>query len=151
VKKKPHCYEFPRPAVTVDLVLISNEHRPRVLLIQRKHSPFAGKWAFPGGFVEENEPLKAAARRELQEETGLKVKHLEQLHAFGDPGRDPRGWTVTVAFRGTVDPAKVKPMADDDAAAAAWHFADAPPPLAFDHGKILKMARRKPATDETRR
>ena len=142
-KKKPHCYEFPRPALTVDLVLISKEARPRVLLIRRKHEPFARKWAFPGGFVEENEKLEAAARRELQEETGLKVGSLEQLHAFGDPGRDPRGWTVTVAFIGRVDPKKLQPKADDDADEVEWHFAADPPRLAFDHARILKMALRQ--------
>ncbi len=135
-KKKPHCYAFPRPALTVDLVLISKEARPRVLLIRSKHDPFARKWAFPGGFVDENESLEAAARR------GVKVGSLEQLPAFGDPDRDPRGWTVTVAFISRVDPRKLKPKADDDAAEVEWHFADEPPPLAFDHARILKMALR---------
>jgi 8-oxo-dGTP diphosphatase len=138
--KKKHCYEYPRPSVTVDLVLITTEKRPRVLLIQRKDDPFAGRWAFPGGFVNENEPLEAAARRELKEETGLEVADLAQFGAFGDPGRDPRGWTVTVAFVGGVDAKKLKPIAADDAAAVGWHFVDSPPPLAFDHAKILAQA-----------
>ena len=78
-------YDYSRPAVTADIVLITLEDRPRVLLIKRKHDPFAGRWALPGGFVNELEPLRDAARRELQEETGLEGIELEQLHAFGDP------------------------------------------------------------------
>jgi 8-oxo-dGTP diphosphatase len=138
--KKMHSYEYPRPALTVDLVLITNEPRPRVMLIRRKHEPFAGSWAFPGGFVNENEPLETAARRELREETGVEVESLEQLQSFGDPGRDPRGWTVTVAFLGRVDAGKLKPIAADDAAEVAWHPVDSPPSLAFDHANILAAA-----------
>lgn len=96
--KPKHSYDYPRPALTVDAVLVTREPVPRVLLIQRKDDPFAGKWALPGGFVNENEPLPEACRRELVEETGVAVEDLEQLVAVGDPGRDPRGWTVSVAF-----------------------------------------------------
>ena len=142
-KKKSFTYEYARPALTVDLVLLTTEARPRVLLIRRKHDPFAGRWAFPGGFVDENEPLEAAARRELKEEASVEVGALEQLHAFGDPGRDPRGWTITIAFVGRVDAAKLKPRAADDAAEVAWHAADEPPPLAFDHAQILDLARQR--------
>jgi len=124
-------------------VKFTTEPRPRVLLIRRRDDPFAGHWAFPGGFVNENEPLEAAARRELKEETGVEVTDLVQLGTFGDPGRDPRGWTVTVAFLGRVDATKLKPQAGDDAAAVDWHFVDAPPPLAFDHAKILAIAARR--------
>ncbi|HZT80447.1 MAG TPA: NUDIX hydrolase [Gemmataceae bacterium] len=139
--KQQFTYPYPRPALTADLILISREARPRVLLIRRKHDPFAGVWALPGGFVEENEPLETAARRELKEEAGLDAAELEQLHTFGDPGRDPRGWTVSVAFIGRVDPETVRPRAGDDAAEVGWHPLDALPPLAFDHEKILAVAR----------
>jgi 8-oxo-dGTP diphosphatase len=142
-KKKRHTYEYPRPALTVDIVLITQEKEPRVLLIRRKHDPFAGTWAFPGGFVDEGESLETAARRELREETGVEVAGLEQLQAFGDPGRDPRGWTVAVAFLGRVDPARVKPRAEDDASEVGWHRVREPPPLAFDHAKILAVARQR--------
>jgi len=138
--KKKFTYEYPRPNLTVDLVLITTERRPRVLLIRRKDEPFAGRWAFPGGFVNENEPLEAAARRELKEETGVEVTALKQLGAFGDPGRDPRGWTVTVAFTGRVNAKKLIPVAADDAAEVDWHYVDAPPKMAFDHAKILTCA-----------
>jgi 8-oxo-dGTP diphosphatase len=140
-KKKPYTYEYPRPGLTVDLVLITKEKRPRILLIQRGDEPFAGRWAFPGGFVNENEPLEMAARRELREETGVDVKTLEQFRTFGDPGRDPRGWTVSVAFLGRVDAKTLKPQAGDDAADVAWHHLDELPPLAFDHAKILQLVR----------
>src|SRR2546421_17295 len=83
-----------RPAVTVDVAVVTREQVPQVLLIRRKHDPFAGMWALPGGFVEMDEPLEAAARREFKEETGVDVGEIEQLGTFGDPGRDPRGRTI---------------------------------------------------------
>src|SRR5262245_44480516 len=92
-RRKLHSYPYPRPALTVDLVIVSRSRTPKVLLIRRRHEPFAGRWALPGGFVDEGESLEEAARRELREETGISVKELEQLRTFGEPGRDPRGWT----------------------------------------------------------
>src|SRR5215212_6634347 len=97
-RKKQYCYDYPRPALTADILLVTREARPRVLLIRRKQEPFADCWAFPGGFVNEGEDPDDAARRELEEETGIKGVKLEQLRAFGKPGRDPRGWTVTIAY-----------------------------------------------------
>ena len=137
----PFLYPYPRPSVTVDVVLVSNEPRPRVLLIRRKSEPFAGKWALPGGFVDEGEPLFDAARRELKEETGLDCSDLRQLHTFGDPGRDPRGWTISVAFVGRADLNQRQPKAADDADDAAWFFIDDLPQLAFDHAAILQLGR----------
>lgn len=140
--RKKFQYDYARPALTVDAVLVTREAIPRVLLIQRKHDPFAGAWALPGGFVEEGEPLRTAALRELQEETGLVIDDLEQLYTAGDPGRDPRGWTVSVVFLARVDASALKPVAADDAAAVAWHRLDRlPKALAFDHGMILERAR----------
>lgn len=134
-------YEYPRPALTVDIVIATREPRPRVLLIQRRKDPFAGSWALPGGFVDENERLADAARRELLEETGMIVEEVEQLYTAGEPGRDPRGWTVSVAYLAQVDPKNVTLRAGDDAAAAQWHPLDDLPPLAFDHGMLLARAR----------
>lgn len=137
-----YTYPYPRPAVTVDIVLLRKvAGEVQVLLIQRKKPPFANHWALPGGFVDQDEPLETAARRELQEETGLAGMALQQLAAFGDPGRDPRGWTVSVAFWGWVTEALIA-RAGDDAAHAAWWPLDALPPLAFDHQDILAQARR---------
>jgi 8-oxo-dGTP diphosphatase len=138
---KPYSYEYPRPALTADIVVVTKEQRPRVLLIRRKHQPFAGKWALPGGFVDEGETLIEAARRELEGETGLRIQRLDQLAAFGDPGRDPRGWTVSVAFITRVNSRNMKAVAADDAAEVCWHPLDRLPPLAFDHRVILKHAR----------
>jgi len=141
-RKKQYCYDYPRPAVTVDIVVVTRERRPRVLLIRRKHDPFAAMWAIPGGFVDMDERLEEAARRELSEETGVRLTKLEQLGTFGDPGRDPRGRTISVVYLARVRAARLKPQAADDAAEASWHLLDRLPPLAFDHDKILAVARR---------
>jgi 8-oxo-dGTP diphosphatase len=142
-RSKKYVYAFPRPAVTVDALIVTREKRPRVLLIRRKHSPFAGKWALPGGFVDENEPLETAARRELLEETGIRIKQLDQLAAFGDPPPETRGWTISIVFMGRAEATALRPYAADDAAGVGWHPLDRLPPLAFDHAAILKLARRK--------
>lgn len=134
-------YDYPRPALTVDAVLVSKDARPRVLLIKRKHDPYAGKWALPGGFVDENERLVDAAVRELREETGVAVTDLEPLYTAGDPGRDPRGWTVSVVFLVRVDVRQVKAKAADDARAVKWWPLETPPPMAFDHAMLLERAR----------
>lgn len=117
----PFSYPFPRPSVTCDAVIFTMRGDDLVvLLIQRKDEPFKGRWALPGGFVNDNESLERAAARELYEETGLSGMKLEQLGAFGDPGRDPRGHTITVAWL-TYLMAPPKISAGDDAAAAEWH------------------------------
>jgi 8-oxo-dGTP diphosphatase len=139
-KKKTFSYPFPRPSLTVDVALVTLEQRPHVLLIRRKAEPFAGSWALPGGFVDENERLIDAARRELKEETGLEHAELEQLHTFGDPGRDPRGWTASVAYLARVRAQELKPIAGDDAADVKWFPLNDLPPLAFDHAEILARA-----------
>jgi 8-oxo-dGTP diphosphatase len=136
-----HTYDYPRPALTVDVAIVTREARPRVLLIRRKKEPFALSWALPGGFVDENERLADAARRELEEETGVTVSDLEQLYTAGDPGRDPRGWTVSVAYLAQVDPAALRPVAADDADEVGWFPLDALPQLAFDHAMLLGRVR----------
>ncbi|MFO0807900.1 MAG: NUDIX hydrolase [Gemmataceae bacterium] len=140
--KGRYIYEYERPAVTVDIAVVTREADPRILLIRRKDDPFAGAWALPGGFVDPGETLADAAHRELREETGLGEVDLEQLAAFGDPGRDPRGWTITVTFLVRVDAKRVTPMAGDDAAALSWHSLASPPtPLAFDHDQMIARVR----------
>jgi 8-oxo-dGTP diphosphatase len=141
-KKNRYSYEFPRPGLTVDVALVTREEPPRILLIRRKAEPFAGKWALPGGFVEENESLIHAARRELKEETGLDEVELEQLYAFGDPGRDPRGWTVSVVYLAR-SRGEVKTVAGDDASEVRWFPLDALPSLAFDHDAMLARVRER--------
>ena len=139
-----HCYDYPRPSVTVDIVLLTREPRPRVLLIRRKRDPFAGAWALPGGFIEMDETLEESARRELREETGIEAGELVQVYTFGDPGRDPRGRTISVAYRGHVDAEALRPVAADDAAEVGWFALDALPALAFDHARIIAMAAGSP-------
>lgn len=136
-----YTYKYPRPALTVDCVVFGlNADELKVLLIQRGLAPFAGKWALPGGFVRDGEDLEAAARRELQEETGLERLYLEQLYTFGAPSRDPRERVVTVAYYALVSQREHPAKAASDAQCAAWHPARHPPPLAFDHGEILQTA-----------
>jgi 8-oxo-dGTP diphosphatase len=141
--RKRYSYDYPMPSVTVDVVVATREKQPRVLLIRRKHDPFAGRWAIPGGFIEMDETLEESARRELREETGLKVGKLEQVGTYGDPGRDPRGRTISVVYLGRVKEAPGQLAAADDAAELAWHRLDRLPALAFDHGDILAAVRRR--------
>ncbi len=140
----PFCYKFPRPAVTVDLVLFAREYgQLRVLLIRRKHDPFAGQWAIPGGFVEMDEPIETAARRELKEETGIDLTGpITMLNVYGDPGRDPRGRTISLVYVASLEAAGPLPTAGDDAGEACWIDPDKPLGLAFDHAQILADARR---------
>jgi 8-oxo-dGTP diphosphatase len=127
--------------VTVDLVIFAlREGELQVLLIQRGIAPFAGRWALPGGFVLPDESLEDAARRELQEETGVTDVYLEQLYTFGDPHRDPRGRVVTVAYYALLTGEPAPLAAGTDAGAARWMPARKHPPLAFDHERILAYA-----------
>lgn len=130
------------PALTADAILFAmDEDDLSVLLIRRRRPPFEGAWAFPGGFVNVGESLREAVRRELEEETGIRGVHLEQLRAYGDPERDPRGHVVTVAYLGVVGwDALPQAEAGSDAEQVAWWPTSDPPPLAFDHAKILKDA-----------
>ena len=144
-RAQTYCYDHPRPALTVDILVFHRSgNRVEVLLIKRAREPFKGLWAFPGGFVDKDESLEDAAARELLEETGVSGIHLEQIGSFGDPGRDPRGHTVSVAFAATLDH-RTQARAADDAADAAWHSALRPPKLAFDHKKILSVALKRMA------
>src|SRR5262245_30382548 len=107
-------------AVTVDLVVLTIRDRAlQVLLVRRRYPPYRGRWALPGGFVLPTEDLFAAATRELAEETGIHMGHLEQLATYGAPRRDPRGRVVTVAYLALV-PDLPSPAAGSDAAAADW-------------------------------
>ena len=135
-------YDFPRPGLTADCVVFGlAENAPlQVLLIERAKYPFEGCWAVPGGFIEENEAPHEAAQRELEEETGLANLPINQFHTFGKPGRDPRGWVVTVAHWTVVRVDQVTPAAGDDAAKAQWFPVGQLPPLAFDHDEVLERA-----------
>jgi len=133
-------YPYPRPAVTVDIIIfrLFNE-QPEVLLIERGNDPFKGQWALPGGFVDKDEALDHAAARELEEETALKDILLTQMHTFGNPGRDPRGHTIAVVYVGYMPEGEVA-AAGDDAAKAEWFNLKKLPAMAFDHNKVVEMA-----------
>ncbi len=140
-----YTYDFPRPALSVDIVIFSvwNEAL-QVLLIQRGRPPYKGHWAIPGGFVRMDESLEAAACRELAEETNLEAAYLEQLYTYGDPDRDPRGRVVTVAYFALVPPSAVSSVkGGSDALQADWFSTDGFPPLAFDHPEIIRYALRR--------
>jgi 8-oxo-dGTP diphosphatase len=121
------------PRVTVDVVieLIDRPERP-IVLIERRHPPLG--WALPGGFVDLGETVEAAAVREAREETGLAVELGPLLGVYSDPARDPRGHTVGIVFVGR---ARGTPLAADDARDVAAVDPRHPPPLAFDHARIL--------------
>jgi 8-oxo-dGTP diphosphatase len=132
----PSRYE--RPSVTVDIVILTvRDGKLMVLLIRRKRWPFEGMWAIPGGFVNPDESLEDAAKRELQEETGVRDVYLEQLYTFGDPGRDPRTRVITVVYYALIRSDQLHVRAADDAEDAGWFRLHDLPELAFDHRKIL--------------
>ena len=133
-------YQHPHPAVAVDGVVFGFDDADlKLLLIQRKVDPFKGKWALPGGFVDMEEQAIDAAKRELQEETGLTDVPLKFLSYFDGVHRDPRERTLSLAFCGVVEK-RLKVRAGDDAAGAKWRPLAALPELAFDHDIILKAA-----------
>lgn len=137
-------YPFHRAALTVDCVVFGLDERDlKVMLIRRALPPFRGKWALPGGFVRLDETLEQAARRELQEETGLEKVFLEQLYTFGAIDRDPRERVVTVAWYALVRLSNHRVKAATDACDAAWFALDVLPQLAFDHAQILQAAYRR--------
>lgn len=138
----PYTYEHAHPAVTTDAVVFTvRDGRLEVLLIQRKHEPFKDMWAFPGGFLDYDEDLIDCAKRELEEETGVRGVQLEQFYAAGTPGRDPRERNISIVHIGLVRHDQVSPQAADDAAEVGWFSAHRPPLLAFDHRDLLKLAR----------
>lgn len=134
-------YEYPHPAVTTDVVIFSiRDNQLKLLLIKRGLTPFKGKWALPGGFVNLDESLEEGARRELEEETGLSGVFLEQLYTFGEPARDPRERVITVSYYALIPSDQLSLLASTDAEAVGWFAMDELPTLAFDHHDIVAMA-----------
>ena len=136
-----HQYEFPRPAVAVDLVVFNKTagNLQSLLLILRKNEPFADCWALPGGFLDENESLEQAASRELMEETGVACGELMQLGAWSETERDPRTRVISFAFLAQLV-TEQNPIAADDAKEARWFPIDELPKLAFDHDEMIERA-----------
>jgi 8-oxo-dGTP diphosphatase len=136
-------YKYPRPAVTADIIILKKSNDQQfVLLIERKHPPFEGMWALPGGFLDMDETLEEAALRELKEETGITGVELKQFHTFSKVNRDPRHRTITTVFIGYADN-DIALKAGDDAAKAQWFALDKLPPLAFDHGDVMEILKLK--------
>lgn len=130
-------------AVTTDAVIFAKEHNETfVLLIQRKNPPDQGKWALPGGFLEEDELLVESCKRELQEETGLVLTKIERIGIYDALHRDPRGRTITVAYT-TMVLKRLPVAANDDAAHAEWINIKNLKNLAFDHSQIINDALKK--------
>lgn len=141
-----HSYPYPRPALTVDVIILRwYRGALQALLIERDREPFKGSLALPGGFVDAGESLREAAARETVEETHIHVDAdaLIEVGSFADPGRDPRGWTISVAFVALLQETQ-EARAGDDAARTAWiswsELIDQRHPLAFDHQQILASA-----------
>ncbi len=126
---------YKSPKLTVDGIIVKDKE---VLLIKRKISPFKGKWAFPGGFVEYGEKTEDAVIREVFEETNLKTKIMELIGVYSDPARDPRGHSVTVAYRLKIESGVLK--SGDDASDVKFFSLKQLPDLSFDHEDILKDA-----------
>ena len=122
--------------LTVDVVALTGGSVPHLLLVRRAHPPFVGEWALPGGFVDQGERVAHAAARELAEETGLKLASLCLLGVYDTPGRDPRGWTVSITYLAKL-PTQTPVTGGDDAREARWCGADTLPKLAFDHATII--------------
>lgn len=133
--------DYPQPSVTVDVLIFTLlDSRLHLALIRRGNAPYTGMWAIPGGFVQMQESLEDAARREVAEEAGVSGVFLEQLYTFGDPERDPRGRVITVAYYALVPAERLQLQADTDAAEANWFAVEELPPLAFDHEAIVQAA-----------
>ncbi|MDM1294115.1 NUDIX hydrolase [Sphingobacterium sp. N143] len=141
ISENKYTYAYPRPAITVDCVIFGFENNQlKILLTQRAIQPFLGMWAFPGGFIQEDETADACARRKLSEEAGLKDIFLEQLYTFSDLDRDPRGRIISIAYYALVRPTAYILAAGLDIDAVQWFDVDEVRDLAFDHQHILTVA-----------
>lgn len=123
------------PTPTVDIIIELNDRPQRpIVLIERLNPPYG--WAIPGGFVDYGESVETAAKREAEEETGLRVELIDQFYVYSDPNRDPRQHTLSVVFLAT---AQGDPKAGDDAKNLdifePWQI---PKNLCFDHDRILQ-------------
>lgn len=138
-----YTYKYPHPAVTADILVFARDgHDIQLLLIERGRDPYAGSWAFPGGFMAIDETTAQAAVRELKEETGINITEndLHRIDIYDAVDRDPRERVITVAYYTIID-SPVKVQGGDDAKRAQWFSLSQLPPLAFDHAEILEKAR----------
>lgn len=126
------------PLLTTDAVIVDDSGA--LLLIRRRNAPYKGQLALPGGFVDIGETVEAACRREVLEETGVKIGRLVLVGVYSEPDRDPRGHTCSVAYMARVRGRKA--VAGDDAAAVEWSLKWRAKDLAFDHARIVRDALR---------
>ncbi|MDR2919010.1 MAG: NUDIX hydrolase [Tannerella sp.] len=137
-----YTYEYPRPAVTTDCVIFGfDEGELKVLLIERGIEPYLGKWALPGGFIDMDEDAESCARRKLVQETGLENIYMEQLYTFSDVDRDPRYRVISIAYYALVKLSDYHAHAGTDATNIQWFSISDVPELAFDHARILELAK----------
>jgi 8-oxo-dGTP diphosphatase len=138
----PYTYQYAMPAVTVDCIIYRRKVNGifEVVLIKRGNDPFKDQWALPGGFIEIDEEIEDAAKRELFEETGIVHNDLKQLFTVGTLGRDPRHRTISIIYSGIFKDGFMEIRAGDDAKEAGWYNISDLPQLAFDHNKIIKQA-----------
>lgn len=142
MSEQQFCYKYPHPALAADCVIFGFDGVDmKVLLIQRANEPYKNHWAFPGGFMNIDETVEECAKRELEEETGLKNVAVEQLHTFSEVNRDSRERIISVAHYALVRLSQVK--GGDDASSAKWFALNQIPSLAFDHDEMLKMAKNR--------
>ena len=127
--------------IAVDVVVFGYDKKGlSVLLIERKYPDGKKKWAIPGGFVENDESLEDAVKRELKEETNLTLNYLKQFHTFGAVDRDSRGRIISVAHLVLINKSKHKAKSGDDAKDVKWLPISILPKLAFDHNEIVEKA-----------
>lgn len=137
-----YTYSYPRAALSVDCVLFGKDgNDTKLLLIQRGKGPFQGSWALPGGFLELDETLEQAARRELKEETSVELAHVTRVGVYDAINRDPRERVISVAFMATTEVSAHRAVGSDDASDAQWFSLNNLPALAFDHEQIVRDAR----------
>ena len=136
-----YTYKYQRPNLAVDCVVFGlDEEDLKIILIERDKELYRAKWALPGGFVHIDESLEDAAKRELNEETGITDIFLEQLYTFGEVDLDPRERVVTVAYYALVNLRDHTIQATTDSRNAAWFSVDDVPKLQFDHNRIVDVA-----------
>ena len=144
-EQKEYRYEYPRPAVAVDCVIFGfDEGELKILLIERSIEPFVGKWALPGGFIEEKEETaEECAERILRKETCLDNIYMEQLFTFSDIGRDPRCRVISIGYYALVKLSNYNAQAGTHTSNVKWFSISDVPELAFDHEKILEVAKER--------
>lgn len=139
-----YIYEYPRPAVTTDCVIFGfDEGELKILLIERGIEPYLGKWALPGGFIDMDEDAESCARRKLVQETGLQDIYMEQLYTFSAVNRDPRYRVISIAYYALVKLSDYNAQAGMDTTNIKWFSISDVPELAFDHARVLDMAKER--------